>query len=55
MQQKPQRAYSIPVALVADVLLEGTAAVTAAVAMETRTTSGQTPNKTSILSQPSTQ
>ncbi|MCA9454089.1 MAG: hypothetical protein KC584_15910 [Nitrospira sp.] len=55
MQQKPQPAYSIPVAMVADILLGGTAADAAAVAMETHTTSGQTPNKTSILSQPPTQ
>jgi hypothetical protein len=54
-QQQPQRAYSIPGALVADILLEGTATVTAPVAMETRTTPGQTPGKTSIFSQPSTQ
>lgn len=55
VQQKPQPAYSIPVAMVADILLGGTAADAAAVAMETHTTSGQTPNKTSILSQPPTQ
>jgi hypothetical protein len=38
VQQKPQHADSIPVALIADILLEGTAAITAPVAMETRTT-----------------
>ncbi|MGB5054334.1 MAG: hypothetical protein WBO24_08070 [Nitrospirales bacterium] len=54
-QQKLQPAYSIPVAMVADILLEGTSAVTAQVAMETRTTPGQTPNKASILTQPPTQ
>jgi hypothetical protein len=54
-QQQPQRAYSIPGALVADILLEGTANVTAPLAMETRTTPGQTPDKISIFSQPSTQ
>jgi hypothetical protein len=54
-QQQPQRAYSIPGALVADILLEGTASVTAPLAMETRTTPGQTPDTISIFSQPSTQ
>ncbi|MEO7863352.1 MAG: DUF4403 family protein [Nitrospirales bacterium] len=53
--QQPQRAYSIPGALVADILLEGTASLTAPVTMETRNTPGQTPDTTSILSQPSTQ
>ena len=54
-QQQPQRAYSIPGALVADILLQGTATGTAPVAMEARTTPEQTPGKTSIFSQPSTQ
>jgi hypothetical protein len=40
---------------VADILFEGTASVTAPVAMETRPTVEQTPNKTLSLSQPSTQ
>ncbi len=53
--QQPQRAYSIPGALVADILLEGTATVTAPVTMETRSTPGQTPDKISIFSQPPTQ
>jgi hypothetical protein len=53
-QQQPQRAYSIPGALVADILLEGTASVTAPLAMETRTTPGQTQGTKSIFSQPST-
>ncbi|MEO8339775.1 MAG: DUF4403 family protein [Nitrospirota bacterium] len=35
-QQQPQRAYSTPGALVADILFEGTASVTMPVAMETR-------------------
>jgi hypothetical protein len=52
-QQQPQRAYSTPGALVADILLEGTASFTAPMAMETRSTPGQTPGKTSIFSQPS--
>jgi hypothetical protein len=54
-RQQPQRAYSIPGALVADILFEGTAGVTAPVAMETRPMVEQTPNKTLSLSQPSTQ
>jgi hypothetical protein len=54
-QQQPQRAYSTPGALVADILFEGTARVTAPVAMETRHTTEQTLSKTSSLSQPSTQ
>jgi hypothetical protein len=54
-QQQPQRAYSIPGALVADILLEGTANVTAPVVMETRNTPGQTPDTISIFSQPPTQ
>ena len=53
-QQQPQRAYSIPGALVADFLLEGTANVTAPVAMEPRITPGQPPSTMSIFSQPST-
>jgi hypothetical protein len=52
-RQQPQRAYSIPGALVADILFEGTAGVTAPVAMETRPTVEQTPNKALSLSQPS--
>ncbi|WNM61870.1 DUF4403 family protein [Candidatus Nitrospira neomarina] len=55
VQQQPQRAYSIPEALVADILLEGTANVTAPVAMKTRSMPGKTPAKVSILSPPSTQ
>ena len=54
-QQQPQRAYSTPGALVADILFEGTASVTAPVAMETHPTAEQTPNKTLSLSQPSPQ
>jgi len=54
-QQQPQRAYSTPEALVADILFEGTASVTAPVAMETHPTAEQTPNKTLSLSQPSPQ
>ena len=52
--QQPQRAYSTAGALVADILFEGTASVTAPVAMETHPTVEQTPNKTLSLSQPST-
>lgn len=44
MQQHPQRAYSTPGALVADILLEGTASVTAPVTMATRPTAEQTPS-----------
>lgn len=54
MWQNSQRAYSIPGALVGDILLEDTAAVTAPVAMDTGTTPGQTPDKAPILSQPAT-
>jgi hypothetical protein len=54
-RQQPQRAYSTPGALVADILFEGTASVTAPVAMETRRTAEQTLSKTSSLSQPSAQ
>lgn len=54
-RQQPQRAYSTPGALVADILFEGTASVTAPVAMETHPTAEQTPNKTISLSQPSPQ
>ena len=54
-RQQPQRAYSTPGALVADILFEGTASVTAPVAMETRPTAEQTLSKTSSFSQPSTQ
>jgi hypothetical protein len=53
-RQQPQRAYSMPGALVADILFEGTAGVTAPVAMETRPTVEPTPNKALSLSQPST-
>jgi hypothetical protein len=53
--QQPQRAYSTPGALVADILFEGTASVTAPVAMETRPTTEQMPSKTLSFSQPSTQ
>lgn len=53
--QQPQRAYSTPGALVADILFEGTASFTAPVAMETRPMAEQTLSKTSSLSQPSTQ
>ena len=53
--QQPQRAYSTPGALVADILFEGTASVTASVAMESRPTAEQAPSKTLSFSQPSTQ
>lgn len=38
MQQQPQRAYSTPAAIVADILFEGMASVTAPVALEARST-----------------
>ena len=53
--QQPQRAYSTPGALVADILFVGIASVTVPLAMETRPTAEQTPNKTLSLSQSSTQ
>ncbi|WNM59703.1 DUF4403 family protein [Candidatus Nitrospira allomarina] len=54
-QQQPQRAYSIPGALVADILLEGSANLTAPVELATRSMPGKTPDKISIFSQPPTQ
>jgi hypothetical protein len=51
-QQRPQRAYSAPGALVADIVFEGTARVTAPVAMEAHPRAQPTPNKTLSLSQP---
>ena len=54
-QQQPQRAYSTAGAVVADIVFEGTASVTAPVAMETHPPAEQTPNKTLSLSQPSPQ
>jgi hypothetical protein len=54
-RQQPQRAYSTPGAIVADILFEGTASVTAPVALETRPTTEQMPISTSSFSQPSTQ
>lgn len=44
MQQQPQRAYSTPGAIVADILFEGTAGVTAPVALEARPMPEQTPS-----------
>ncbi|MBK5283677.1 MAG: DUF4403 family protein [Nitrospiraceae bacterium] len=55
VHQQPQRAYSTPGALVADILFEGTASVTTPVAMETRPPAEQTPGQTLSFSQPSTQ
>ena len=49
-RQQPQRAYSTPAALVADVLFEGTATVTAPVAMETSPASGTASKKAPIVS-----
>jgi hypothetical protein len=49
-RQQPQRAYSTPGALVADILFEGTATVTAPVAMESSPTSGTMSKKASIVS-----
>jgi hypothetical protein len=54
-RQQPQRVYSTPGALVADILFEGTASVTAPVALDTRPTAEQRPNQTSSFSPPSTQ
>jgi len=45
MQQQPQRAYSTPGTIVADILFEGTASVTAPVALEARPTTEQTPSR----------
>jgi hypothetical protein len=53
MQQQPQRAYSTPRAIVADILFEGTATVTAPVAMEARPTTEQTPSPTPNVLHPS--
>jgi hypothetical protein len=49
-RQQPQRAYSTPGALVADILFEGTATVTAPVAMESTPPSGTASKKTPIVS-----
>lgn len=54
VRQQPQRVYSTPEALVADILFEGTANATASVALETRPTA-ERPSTTSSLSHPSTQ
>ena len=54
-QQQPQRAYSTPGALVADILFEGTASVTMPVTMETRPRGEQTLSMRLSLPQPSTQ
>jgi len=49
-RQQPQRAYSTPGALVADILFEGTATVTAPVAMESTPASGTASKKAPIVS-----
>jgi hypothetical protein len=49
-RQQPQRAYSTPGALVADILFEGTATVTAPVAMESTPASGTASKKAPISS-----
>jgi hypothetical protein len=54
-RQQPQRAYSTPGALVADILFEGTASVTAPVALETSPAAEQRPSMTSSFSDPFTQ
>ncbi|MDQ6733055.1 MAG: DUF4403 family protein [Nitrospirota bacterium] len=50
-RQQPQRAYSTPGALVADILFEGTATVTAPVAMETGPVQDKMPSKAPAISQ----
>lgn len=50
-RQQPQRAYSTPGALVADILFEGTASASAPVAMETGPASGKTSTQAPITSQ----
>ena len=50
-RQQPQRAYSTPGALVADILFEGTANVIAPVAMETGPTQEKTPGNAPVISQ----
>jgi hypothetical protein len=52
MQQQPQRAYSTPGAIVADILFEGTANVSAPVRMEARPTAEQTPSPTPSVLNP---
>jgi hypothetical protein len=49
-RQQPQRAYSTPGALVADILFEGTASASAPVAMETAPASGKTSTEPPITS-----
>ena len=49
-RQQPQRAYSTPGALVADILFEGTANVTAPVAMESSPVQDKMPSKAPIIS-----
>jgi hypothetical protein len=49
-RQQPQRAYSTPGALVADILFEGTASASAPVAMETAPAPGKTPTEPPIIS-----
>lgn len=50
-RQQPQRAYSTPGALVADILFEGTASASAPVAMENGPASGKTSIQAPITSQ----
>ena len=49
-RQQPQRAYSTPGALVADILFEGTASASAPVAMETAPAPGKTSTEPPIIS-----
>jgi hypothetical protein len=49
-RQQPQRAYSTPGALVADILFEGTASASAPVAMETAPAPGKTGTQAPIIS-----
>lgn len=50
-RQQPQRAYSTPGALVADILFEGTASASAPVAMETGPAPDKAPSKAPTVSQ----
>ena len=49
-RHQPQRAYSTPGALVADILFEGTASATTPIAMETSPGSDKILNKAPVVS-----
>lgn len=49
-RQQPQRAYSTPGALIADILFEGTASASAPIAMETGSGSDKTQGKSPVVS-----